>query len=344
MRRVRRGMTFSGLVGVALVGALIVGMEAQSESAVVSTSSTGVETGSTSGAMGSTSAAGVETGSMSGAMVSTSSTGVTRSAKVLAPQLPFGGTHIYPGRILVAYYGTAGTGSLGVLGEGTITEMTRKLRKQAAGYSRPDRPAQIVYELIVTVADGVPGSDGDYSHDIRRDKVRTFIRAAHNNKALLVLDLQPGRTDFLTVTKRWAWALKDPWVSLALDPEWRMGPGEVPAQTIGHVTADEINKTTAWLETLTRMNHLPDKLLMIHQFRTTMVRNIELVKDRPRLAEIQHVDGFGTQRQKLETYHAVERDPQFRMGFKLFYDEDTDMFRPAEVLRINPKVRYVSYQ
>jgi hypothetical protein len=295
---------------------------------VVSTGPTGAETGSTS----------------ADEMVSTSSTGVTTSAKVIAPQLPFGGTHIYPGRILVAYYGTAGTGALGVLGEGSIPAMTRKLRKQAAGYSRPDRPAQIVYELIVTVADGVPGSDGDYSHDISRDKVETFIRAAHNNKALLVLDLQPGRTDFLTVARRWAWALKDPWVSLALDPEWRMGPGEVPAQTIGHVTADEINKTSAWLETLTRMNHLPDKLLMIHQFRTTMVRNIELVKDRPHLAEIQHVDGFGTQRQKLETYRAVERDPQFRMGFKLFYDEDIDMFRPAEVMRINPKVRYVSYQ
>ena len=260
------------------------------------------------------------------------------------PQLPFGGTHIYPGRTLVAYYGTAGTPALGVLGEGSISTMTSRLRRQAAAYARPDLPAQIVYELIVTVVDASPGPDGDYSHDISRDKVETFIRAAHRNKALLVLDLQPGRTDFLTVAKRWKWALKDPWVSLALDPEWRMAPGQVPAQTIGQVGAAEINRTSWWLETLTRIYSLPDKLLMIHQFRTDMVHNIEDVVDRPRLSEVQHVDGFGTRSQKLATYHAVERDPQFRMGFKLFYDEDTNLFRPADVLRIRPKVRFVSYQ
>jgi len=260
------------------------------------------------------------------------------------PQLPFGGTHMYPGRTLVAYYGTAGTPALGVLGEGSISTMTSRLRRQAAAYARPDKPAEIVYELIVTVADGSPGRDGDYSHDIGRDLVETFIRAAHRNKALLVLDLQPGRTDFLTVAKRWKWALKDPWVSLALDPEWRMAPGQVPGQTIGQVGAWEINRTSAWLETLTHFNSLPDKLLLIHQFRTDMVRNIEDVIDRPRLAEVQHVDGFGTRSQKLATYHAVERDPQFRMGFKLFYDEDTNLFRPADVLAIRPMIRFVSYQ
>jgi hypothetical protein len=319
MRRVRSRWTISGLVGVAVLPALILG---------------GVSFGR-SPAM---------TPAAAPTLQAVGGTTLPVSRLAATPQLPFGGTTIYPGRTLVAYYGTAGTGALGVLGEGTIPQMTKRLRKQAAGYSRPDRPADIVYELIVTVADGVPGSDGDYSHDISRDKVETFIRAAHNNNALLVLDLQPGRTDFLTVARRWAWALKDPWVSLALDPEWRMGPGEIPAQTIGHVSADEINKTSAWLETLTRQRNLPEKLLMIHQFRTAMVRNIALVKDRPHLVEVQHVDGFGTRSQKLATYHTVERDPQFRMGFKLFYDEDINMFTPAEVLRIKPRIRFVSYQ
>lgn len=270
--------------------------------------------------------------------------GQTFQPRAAPPELPFGGTTIWPGRTLVAYYGTAGTGALGVLGEGSIASMTRRLREQAARYDRPDRPAQIVYELIVTVVDATPGKDGDYSHDISRDHVRQFIAAAHRNKALLVLDIQPGRSDFLTVAKRWAWALKDPWVSLALDPEWRMGPHQVPAQTIGQVSAYEINLTSAWLETLVRENNLPEKILMVHQFRSDMVRNIDNVRDRPHLAEVQHVDGFGTRGQKLETYAAVEQHDQFRMGFKLFYDEDTHLFRPADVLRIRPAVRFVSYQ
>jgi hypothetical protein len=333
MRRVRTGWTISGLVGVAVLPALILGGASFGRPSAPSALSMSMSDASTT---------------VSPALPAL--TGLTAlpappvSRTVTVPQLPFGGTTIYPGRTLVAYYGTAGTGALGVLGEGSIPEMTMRLRHQAAGYARSDRPADIVYELIVTVADGSPGSDGDYSHDISRDKVETFIRAAHHNQALLVLDLQPGRSDFLTVAKRWKWALRDPWVSLALDPEWRMGPHQVPGQTIGSVGAREINQTSAWLELLTRANHLPEKLLMIHQFRTTMVRNIEQVLDRQHLVNVQHVDGFGTRAQKLATYHAVEQDPQFRMGFKLFYDEDINMFRPADVFRIRPRVRFVSYQ
>jgi len=259
-------------------------------------------------------------------------------------ELPFGGTHIYPGRTLVAYYGTAGTGSLGVLGERSIPVMTQRLRKAARPFARPGRPAQIVYELIVTVADGVPGADRDYSHDISRDKVQGFIDAAHRNKALLVLDLQPGRDSFVEVAQRWEWALADPWVSLALDPEWRMRPHQVPGQVIGSVGAAEVNAVSGWLDTLTRTEKLPDKLLLLHQFRTGMIRNVAAVVDRRRLSEVQHVDGFGSPSQKLATYHRVERDQQFRMGFKLFYDEDTHLMSPRQVLAIRPAVRFVSYQ
>jgi hypothetical protein len=147
----------------------------------------------------------------------------------------------------VAYYGTAGTGSLGVLGDRPVPEMTQRLRRAAVPYAGPGRQAQIVYELIGTVADGIPGPDGDYSHDISRDDVREFITAAHDNQALVVLDIQPGRSNFYDVVRRWRWALEDPWVSLALDPEWRMGPHQVPSRKIGHVTAKEVNLVGWWL-------------------------------------------------------------------------------------------------
>jgi hypothetical protein len=75
-----------------------------------------------------------------------------------------------------------------------------------------------------------------------------------------------------------------------------------------------------------------------------MIRGIEHVADRPGLAEVQHADGFGTQAQKLATYHAIARPEQFAMGFKLFYDEDVHRFTPAQVRRIRPAVRFVSYQ
>jgi hypothetical protein len=259
--------------------------------------------------------------------------------------LPGGGRRVFGGhRFLVAYYGTAETGALGVLGETRPEQMQRRVHRAAVPFRRPGRPVQVVYELIVTIADRAPGRDGDYSHDIDRRSVARYIRAAHRHGALLLLDLQPGRSDFLTVAKRWAWALKDPWVGLALDPEWRLGPHLVPAQVIGHVRAAEVNRTSAWLARLARRHHLPEKLFVLHQFRTTMIERIERVRGRDALAMVQHVDGFGTRREKMATYHAVQRPGQFTMGMKIFYDEDRGRMGPAFVHAIRPRVRFVSYQ
>jgi hypothetical protein len=247
------------------------------------------------------------------------------------------------GRLLVAYYGTAGTGSLGVLGESGPDEMHRRLLDAAAAFARPSQPVLPVYELIVTVADRAPGKDRDYSHDIDRDAVRQYVEAARRNGALLLLDIQPGRSDFLDVAKRWQWALEQPHVGLALDPEWRMHRA-VPGATIGHVSAFEVNRTARWLSQLTKRRGLPQKLFVLHQFRTSMIEDIGAIGPRANLAMVQHVDGFGTPGQKRATYNAVARPGQFAMGFKLFYDEDRPRMGSAEVHRLRPDVRFVSFQ
>jgi len=246
--------------------------------------------------------------------------------------------------MLVAYYGTAGTGSLGVLGEAWPDAIMPRLPRAGNRFAVGGLKVQPVFELIVRVAHGGPTANGTWSSDIAREKVQAYIDAAHRHGVLLVLDLQPGRADFLSVAKRWEWALRDPWVGLALDPEWRVGPGQRPAQVIGSVSAAEINAVSGWLESLTARAGLPQKVFMLHQFRTSMIRTPRYVVPRAHLAMVQHVDGFGTPSQKLATYKAVARPNQFVMGFKLFYDEDTPMMRPATVLRIRPQVRFVSFQ
>jgi hypothetical protein len=259
--------------------------------------------------------------------------------------LPGGGTEVFAGNhFLVAYYGTGQTGSLGVLGETDPDTMDRRLHRAAAPFRRPGQPLRHVYELIVTIADGHPGRDGDYSHDIPRSEVRRYIRAAHRNRALLLLDLQPGRSSFSEVARRWEWALRDPWVGLALDPEWRMRPHQVPAHTVGQVRAEEVNRTSAWLTRIVRQDGLPQKLFVLHQFRTDMVEDIGRVRRHPELAMVQHVDGFGTPRQKLATFHAVAQPRRFTMGFKLFYDEDVRRMQPRAVHAVRPQVRFVSFQ
>jgi hypothetical protein len=259
--------------------------------------------------------------------------------------LPGGRRTVFGDRsFLVAYYGTAGTGALGVLGETRIRTAHRRLMRAGRPFVHRRERLQPVYELIVTVADAYPGRDGDYSHHIDSQLVRRYIRAAHRNGALVVLDVQPGRAHFLEAARHWAWALRDPWVGLALDPEWRMGPRQVPARVIGSVSAREVNRTSAWLADLVRRRDLPQKLFLLHQFRTSMIRDIQRVRPRRGLALVQHVDGFGTPGQKLNTFHTVVRPARFTLGFKLFYDEDRRLMSPRRVRGIRPPVRFVSYQ
>jgi hypothetical protein len=259
--------------------------------------------------------------------------------------LPHGGPRIFgDGRFLVAYYGSANTGALGVLGETSPDRMVSRLREAAAPFERPGSEVQIVFELIVTVADAAPGKDGDYSHDIARADVQRYIDAAHEHGALLLLDIQPGRSGFLSAARRWEWALQDPYVGLALDPEWRMGRRGVPGQKIGSVTAAEVNRVSGWLKDLVRIEELPQKLFVLHQFRTDMIQDIDEVAPRRGLVMVQHVDGFGTPSQKLDTFNTVVRPRQFFLGFKLFYDEDRRLVSPGFVRALRPRVQFVSYQ
>ena len=259
--------------------------------------------------------------------------------------LPGGRTRVFQGNhVLVAYYGTAGSGALGVLGEGRPDRMHERLARAAAPFAGPGRPVHPVYELIVTIADGHPGKDGDYNHDIARRQVRAYIDAAHRHGALVVLDLQPGKARFDAVVRRWAWALRDPWVGLALDPEWRMARGGVPGRRIGTVGAGEVNRVSAMLSRFVAKHQLPEKLFLLHQFRRDMVVDPSRIVHRPGLAMVQHVDGYGTRQEKLATYHHVARPQQFTMGFKLFYDEDVHRMGAAAVRKVRPRVRFVSFQ
>ena len=261
------------------------------------------------------------------------------------PQLPGGGYRIFGhDRFLVAYYGTAQTGAMGVLGATDPETMQRRLMRAARPFREAGEHFQPVYELIVTVADRSPGPDHDYSHDIPRALVERYVAEAHRHGALLLLDLQTGRAAFPVVARRWTWALEKPWVGLALDPEWRMGPHKVPGKVIGSVRAAEVNRTSRWLSRLVEREGLPEKLFVLHQFRLSMLPDIGRIVHRPGLAMVQHGDGFGSRRQKLATYHAITRPQQFRQGFKLFYHWDRHRFSPQQVRRIRPAVSFVSYQ
>jgi hypothetical protein len=270
-------------------------------------------------------------------------TAAERKAPKLS-ELPRGGRSILPEYRVVAYYGAPQSRELGALGIGSPDGAVRRLERQAEPYERKSRPVLPALELITVIANADPGDDGNYRARQSDSVIRRYLRAARRAKALLMLDIQPGRSDFFTETTRLKKWLKEPDVSLALDPEWRVRDGEVPGQIIGHVDAREVNATSAWLAQLVAREKLPEKLFVIHQFTDDMVDE-KALKPREGLATVLNVDGFGNQAVKKSKYRDFTRQaPDASHGFKLFYEEDTDMMRPAEVMRLKPRPVLVVYE
>jgi hypothetical protein len=259
-------------------------------------------------------------------------------------ELPRGGRSVLPEHRVVAYYGAPQSRELGALGVGSPDGAARRLARQAKPYDRKRRPQLPALELITVIANADAGDDGTYRARQSDAVIRRYLRAARRAKALLLLDLQPGRSDFFTEAVRLEKWLKEPDVGLALDPEWRVREGEVPGQVIGHVQPREVNATSAWLAQLVARERLPEKLLVIHQFTDDMVDETAL-KPRDGLAIVLNTDGFGSRAVKRAKYHDFTRQsPGFFPGLKLFYAEDVNMMRPRNVMRLRPPPAFVVYE
>jgi hypothetical protein len=264
-------------------------------------------------------------------------------------QLPGGGQVLFPGRTMIALYGHPGAPALGVLGEQDVAGAVTRAQGLAAQYQAAAGEAVVpAFELIATVASSAPGADGDFSAEASVAQLRPWVDAAAANGVYVVLDLQPGRSDFLTQARRYAELLAEPNVGLALDPEWRLGPAQVHRAQIGSVGIDEVNAVIDWLADLTRTQALPQKLLMVHQFRVSMISGRErLDTGHDELAVVVHADGFGTPSLKFATWtalHAAEPS-NIHWGWKNFIDEDSPMFTPQQTMAVGPtRPVFVSYQ
>jgi hypothetical protein len=139
--------------------------------------------------------------------------------------------------------------------------------------------------------------------------------------------------------------LEQPDVSLALDPEWRVGPGQIPGKVIGTVSVGEVNRVTRYVRGIVRKRKLPQKLLLIHQFTEGMIVGKETLTRHPGVALTINVDGFGDRANKVSKYEMfTDERVRFNDGFKLFYEEDTNLMSPAGVLALRPPPDVVVYE
>lgn len=271
--------------------------------------------------------------------VATAATGV---------ELPGGGQLAFTSRRMVAMYGCPTFPALGILGEQDVPSSIARVQQLANEYQAltPDRVVP-AFEIIVTIASAGAGDDGNYSNELPVETFVPWVEAALEAGVYVVLDLQPGRTDFVTQAKLYEPLLLYPNVGLALDPEWRLAPDQVHLRQIGSVHVDEVNAVAAYLAELTRTHHLPQKVLILHQFMQRMIQGREnLDTSHPEVAMLIHADGQGSQGGKNGTWQNLHQGAPAGVvwGWKNFIDEDVPMLTPAQTYQVQPVPHFVSYQ
>jgi len=274
---------------------------------------------------------------------------VTSTPEPPAPlELPRGGREVFPRYRLVGYAGGAGSEAFGRLGVGDIdervTEILQVARPLAAG-----REVMPVLELITVVATDVPGPEGTYRRRVGDDVIQTYLDAARRHDAMLLLNIQPGRSDFLDEVQALEKWLVQPDVGVALDPEWAVDDDEVPGEVYGSTTGAELDGVSAYLDALVSTHDLPQKVMVFHQVAVPVVADQEQLQLRPGVVVVKSVDGIGAVADKRKTWDRLVADlpPTIHAGIKLFYSEDTrhgPLMTPEQVLALSPQPQYVLYE
>src|SRR4029453_502011 len=139
-------------------------------------------------------------------------------------------------------------------------EIERRAKPYAAG-----REILPVVEVIATIVQASSGRDGKHRVRLTDAQIPPYHKAARKHRAVMLLNLQPGRSEFITEAKAFQKWLKEPDIGVALDPEWAMDRGQRPGGVYGHTTGAELDEVARYLSGLVKQHNLPGRGLGYQQ-------------------------------------------------------------------------------
>ena len=271
----------------------------------------------------------------------------TPIAEILPPPLP---PSVFEEAQVVSFYGYPGIPVMGELGMHSPRDAIDRVARVAAEYDalNGDRGVLPALHLIVAVAHPYPGPDGRYLGRMERPLLDAYVEAARDRGALLFVDVQIGWSDPLTEVRWLEDALREPFVHLALDPEFATASrGAAPGGVIGSLGAADVNAVQRYLAGLVREHRLPPKILVLHQFLPSMLTGTGDWEDWAEVELTVDMDGFGGQYAKLTKYDLFAlSDYSERPAIKLFYHWDAPVLTPAQLqgLAWVPQGPHASYR
>ena len=248
---------------------------------------------------------------------------------------------------IVSYYGNPYTAAMGILGSDDLDSVAARLERQAAEYDELNGEAGVIpaIHLVYAVAQYHPTGNGLYLQYVDDETVQRYIALAEERNMLLFIDLQIGHSSVDDEIAKVLPYLEHPLVHLAIDPEFAMRGDDVPGQALGSLSADDIDHAQAVLQALVEREHLPPKLLIVHQFIDSMVSNSSAIQRYDDVELIIDMDGFGPadiKRVKYQRY--ATRSYAAHAAIKLFLDHDPDLMSEQDVLVLEPRPAVVIYQ
>jgi hypothetical protein len=263
--------------------------------------------------------------------------------------------------LIVGYYGRPGAASLGVLGQHTIEELAPIIKAKADEYDQinGDQKVTPAFHLIYGLASRDPGRDKDYILPLSNEKLMEYISAGQSKGFLVIIDLQLGALTPIEAVKPVLKYLKYDNVHLAIDPEFEVNGLDIrPGKVIGDVTGEQINQVQSAMTDYMKENGINEnKILIVHMFRESMVKDSKAVKPYEKINLIMNLDGHGSPELKVKIYNNLYTSrvsSKIAGGFKLFFLEDKpSMMTPKQALgleavvggtKIKEPPKYINYQ
>jgi hypothetical protein len=276
----------------------------------------------------------------------------TALAESPAPHEPDTGDDCAPGvtksflsaNQIVSYYGNPYAEQLGILGQHDPEELASMLKQRASDLDALNgfRGVQPAFHIVYETAQPQPTDNGLYLLYVDDGTMQEYFDLACREHFFVFLDLQIGRSSVEEEVTKVLPYLHGSNVHLAIDPEFTMNAGEIPGQVIGHVNAAQINAAQQILSDYAAQNHLPDKILVVHQFDEAMISDPENIAAFPNVHVVIDMDGFGPKETKVRKFGTFSAQAP-HSGLKIFYKQDEpSLLTDEEVQRLNPDV--VIYQ
>jgi len=248
---------------------------------------------------------------------------------------------------IVTYYGSPRAPAMGILGQHTPDEAANLLADRAARFEALNNGAPVLpaIHLVYAVAQPQAKSDGLYLQYVDDRTVRQYIELARRRGFVLILDLQIGHSSALAEVQKIAKYLVEPDVFVALDPEFALDGNVKPGDAIGSIDASDINAVQWYLAAISSQNHLPKKMLIVHQFQAEMITNPAAIERHSDLDLVIDMDGYGPADIKEAKYARYSGAPYAPFGgIKIFLQHDPDPLTEAQLLRLTPRPSLFVYQ